>query len=440
MNNLSHPDPVQLVQRTRVHRRVYCDPAIFELEMERIFARAWVYVGHESRIPQADDFVRSRIGIREILLVRQQDGGVRALLNRCAHRGAQVCRRRAGRAKFFRCPYHGWSYRPDGSLLAVPHEAGYGPGFDKSDPVFALAPVPRVESYRGFVFASLAAEGPSLTEYLGPMTRPLDNMIDRAPEGALEMAGGSFRQIFRGNWKLHMENANDLVHPVTVHASSVRAARDVTGTSRIDASEPQEIQMVKSNGLPISDWDAAGVHGYPQGHCWMGGFYKQGSIAATRTDPEFEKYRAALVARLGRERTEEVLGMDRYNNLIYPNLSVNSRFQQIRVIQPLAVDRTLVESACFRLKGAPPELFRMAVEFLTAVNSPASLISSDDLEIFQRCQAGLATEGMDWIDLSRGSAAESVDEDGGRVAAGTSELPIRTQMQAWLAYMREGAQ
>jgi len=127
--------------------------------------------------------------------------------------------------------------------------------------------------------------------------------------------------------------------------------------------------------------------------------------------------------------------MERYNNLIYPNLSINASFQQIRVIRPVTVDRTIVESGCFELIGAPKEMLHTSIQFLSAVNSPASLISSDDLEIFDRCQAGLKVDGIDWLDLSRGMGQDILGENGEKTAKGTSELPLRTQLNSWLSYM-----
>ena len=153
----------------------------------------------------------------------------------------------------------------------------------------------------------------------------------------------------------------------------------------------------------------------------------------------FQGYRAALVARHGEEKTRRILGRQTFNNLIYPNLSINPLFATMRIIQPLAVDRTVVFSHCFRLVGAPQEMFRQSVTFLSTANSPASLISTDDLETFERCQAGLDSQGTDWVDISRQLGADNRAEDGGLVGAGTSEMPVRLQFKAWLSHMAEAA-
>jgi hypothetical protein len=169
----------------------------------------------------------------------------------------------------------------------------------------------------------------------------------------------------------------------------------------------------------------------------MGGFYRGGVIAPARVDPVFEAYTSALSARHGPEKTQAVLAVDRFNNLIWPNLSVNSRFQTVRMVQPLAVDQTLVTSYCFAMEGAPPEMHALSLRFLNTASSPGSLVASDDLEIFERCQQGLSQGLNDWIDTSRGLGGDQAQSPSHWRAPGTSELPIRHQLQAWLHWMRQ---
>ena len=145
-----------LIRPGRVHRRVYADPAIFALEMERIFARAWVYVGHESQVRAPGDYVRTRIGRRPMVMTRHEDGSIRVIHNQCAHRGAMVVAKDAGNASRFECCYHGWTYATDGRLIHVPLRHGYPAHFDPDDARTAMVAAARVASYRGFVFASLA--------------------------------------------------------------------------------------------------------------------------------------------------------------------------------------------------------------------------------------------------------------------------------------------
>jgi phenylpropionate dioxygenase-like ring-hydroxylating dioxygenase large terminal subunit len=191
-----------LVRPNAAHRRLYIDPAIFELERERIFKRAWLYVGHESQERLSGDFFSTELVGQPVVLVRHADGTVRVLFNRCAHRGAKVVAEPSGNVKTFVCCYHGWTYATDGRLLHAPaHEGERAADFDIADPAFSLASLPRVESYRGFVFASFAARGPSLREYLGHALAQIDNMVDRAPGGELEVAGGCLKILQRANWR-----------------------------------------------------------------------------------------------------------------------------------------------------------------------------------------------------------------------------------------------
>lgn len=413
-------DPRTLLRDGAVHRAAYIDPQVFALEQERIFRRAWLYVAHESEVPNPGDYVLARLGPDEVILVRKDDGALAMTHNRCAHRGARIVAEPAGNLRQLRCPYHAWTYRLDGSLLGLPLAEGYPASFDKQR--MGLAAVPRVDSYRGFVFASHSPAGPGLAEFLGELASALDNMVDRAPAGTVSRFGGSLKLEYRGNWKMFMENATDLVHPGYVHRSSVEAARAHQEALHADPVAEQGAQMFLANGLRGPDWDKVPLHAFPNGHVYMGGFYRQGVIAPERRDPVFERYRRSLVERHGEEKAAAILAVDRFNNLIWPNVSVNARFAAMRVVRPLAADRTVVEVLCFRLEGAPQEMHELTLQFVNLAASPGSMVASDDLEIFERCQRGLQAQAQDWIDMRR---------EGG----GTSELAIRNQFKAWLQHV-----
>ena len=163
MRNGHAEDIAKLIEPGRIHRRVYSDPDVFELEMERVFGRAWLFVGHTSQVPEPGDYITTELGRQPVIMCRHSDGSVRVLLNRCSHRGAKVVNERKGHAPRLVCCYHGWSYDTDGKFLNVPVPEGCGEGFDKAD--FGLSLAPRVGDYRGFVFASLAHER---AEFRGP--------------------------------------------------------------------------------------------------------------------------------------------------------------------------------------------------------------------------------------------------------------------------------
>lgn len=427
-----------LVPNGRVHKRVYIDTDVFTAEMERIYGRAWLFVAHESQIAAPGDFVAAHMGDRPVLVARHTDGEIHVFANRCTHRGMKVCAARRGSKRRFICPYHGWAFATDGSLIGIPHGKGYNGKIDPKDPALSLARAARVDSYRGFVFANQSADGPSLAEYLGPMTRAIDNMVDRAPDGTIEMTGGGFRQQYAGNWKLHMENANDLMHASIVHASSVDSADAVAQDLDGDAQD-HALQMFKGNGLPLELMDKVEIHGFDGGHSFMGGFYKEGPITQAGGDPVNAAYRDAMVASYGENRADDIMGWDTFNHLIYPNLILNPKHQQMRLLQPVAVDCTIVHSACFRLSGAPDEMYARSVRFLSALNSPASQITSDDIAMFNGIQTALGNAETNWIDLSRGIGADRDLASGGRLGdVGTSELPLRAQYAAWRDLMAVG--
>ena len=140
-----------------VHRQLYTDPAIFELEMKRIFGAAWIYIGHESQVKNPGDYFATQIGRHPVVMTRDAEGQLRVIRNQCAHRGAMVVATEKGSADEFTCCYHGWTYHLDGRLKAVPLNHGYPRDFEVGDPKMAMQSVARVKSYRGFIFASEAA-------------------------------------------------------------------------------------------------------------------------------------------------------------------------------------------------------------------------------------------------------------------------------------------
>ena len=418
----------ELVRDDRVHSRVYTDPAIFAWERERLFARVWLYLCHDSQIRAAGDFVRATLAGVPVLAVRQQDGSIKSLINRCAHRGAEVCQHESGRLLRFRCPYHGWTYAADGRLVGVPMRAGYGTDFDPAK--LSLQPVPRLDSYRGFVFASLAADGPGLRDYLGPMASAIDDMVDRAPDGEVEVAGGLHRHAFHGNWKLQMENLQDYAHPAFAHESSNAAARP-HDRDRVELDEDDI--MAANRGADMAWMEKAGVVAYPGGHSYIGALpLEQPMPEAAERD-----YLRALTARHGEARAGEILAVQRHVAIVYPTLAFQSALQQIKVIVPVSVDYTEVYVYCFRLKGAPPEYHRAAVTFVNAANSPASLILTDDLAIYDRAQQAM-TRAPGWLRFGCGLGRDVPDNHGGMQGPGYSELAMRNQFATWRRYLAGG--
>ena len=210
-----------LVQPDRVHRDLYIDPDLFALEQEHFFANTWNYVGHDSQLPMPGDYIRNEIAGQPLIVVRHTDNSIRVLMNRCAHKGSRLVSAPCGNTgKHFRCPYHAWTFRTDGSLLNIPLKNGYeGTALHECESAQGLATVKNVRLYRGFIFIKLNDADPGFEEYFGDSLSSIDNMADRSPEGRLEIAGGCLRFMHQCNWKMFVENLNDTMHPMVVHAS-----------------------------------------------------------------------------------------------------------------------------------------------------------------------------------------------------------------------------
>lgn len=421
----------RLVEADRVHRDVYIDPEIFQLEMERLWSRTWIYLGHASQVPQAGDYITLDAAAKPVIMVRHTDGGIRVLMNRCAHKGAKVVGDAAGNAgKLFRCPYHAWAYRTDGSLLNIPLRQGYdGTGLHATPAMAGLQAVKNVETYRGFVFARLSDEGLGFREYFGDSLSSIDNLADRSPEGELEITGGCLRYLHNCNWKMFVENLNDTMHPMIAHASSAGTAKRLWQDKPPDLPKPMAIEQYAPFASDYKFFDDMGVRVYAHGHSFSGVNFSIHSSYSAVTDYEERMKRV-----YGEERARRILGTVRHNTVYYPSLTIKGAIQSIRVARPLAADRTLIESWTFRLKGAPDSVLQRTVMYNRLINSPMSVVGHDDLHCYRAIQEGLAAQGNEWVSLHR-------NFDPGEIGAaelttnGTSEISMRNQFRAWAEFM-----
>jgi len=423
------------IQPGRVHRQIYTDPAIFELELERIFGVAWIYVGHESQVKNPGDYFRTFIGRKPVVLVRDAGGAIRVIHNQCAHRGSMVVANDKGNAAEFQCCYHGWTYHLDGRLKAVPLQHGYPENFDPNNPKTAMTPMARVKSYRGFVFASEAEDGPSLEDFLGHMTTSLDDMIDRAPDGALALDAGMHRYVYNGNWKLQVENVLDSYHVPFGHASTVN--KDGVQFARREGDQKGAMVVETEKKQTAASWKDRKSFIAGNGHGWTS---NTSLDDGKRSSPAFDEYKKVLAEKVGAARANDILTPRLHNSLIYPNMSIMGLNIHVRVIKPIAVDRTEVTIYPIRLVGAPQAMNFGNIRLLNVTHSAASFVQTDDLESFVRAQKGLQSTMTDWVDISRGLGAEEPDRERNATRElATHEMVVRAQYKAWLGYMHEAA-
>ncbi len=421
---LAHGPWDHLVQSNRVHRSLYTDPAIFDQEMTKIFGGTWVYLGHESEIPKPHDFLTRKLGLRPFILSRDGAGKVRAFFNRCAHRGATVCRESKGSARYFTCGYHGWVYKSSGELASIPLDDAYGPGFDRSR--FDLVKVPHVESYRGFVFGTLNPVPPSLADHLGHARRYLDQWIDRSPTGEVIVRSAKHPFVYRGNWKLAYDNAGDGYHPGFSHQSLLMIG--------LRGGESRDMQYFAGN----PDDTRMTTRALGNGHTFIDQRPEMHAASAwrqQRPQPGREAYEAALRAKVGDAEADRLLELavgSGMNLNIFPNLLVIG--SQIQVIQPLAVDRTELTWYATTIGGVPDEI--NVLRMRTQEDFPV-FGEVDDVANWEACQQGFAVPEAEWIDVSRhlDTGKETVDGDGIVTTVVTDDLHFRTYYVEWKRLM-----
>ncbi len=414
-----------------VHRDVYTSQEIFDLEMKHLFRNTWMYIGHDSQIPNKGDYFATAIGDQPLLMARHTDGTVRLMYNRCPHKGTQVVIDTNGNTgKFFRCPYHAWSFKTDGSLLAIPLKKGYeDTGFKDSCSSKGLTPVRNVHNYRGFVFARLADEGISFEDYFGDSLSSLDNMIDRSPEGRLEVVGSPLRYMHHCNWKMLVENQTDTCHPMVAHESSAGTVKDIWDKEAGDGPKPMAVEVILPFMSSYEFFEGMGIRTWDNGHGHTGVHHSIHSDYSAAPG-----YVEQMVEAYGEERAKQILGENRHNTIYFPNMMIKGPIQSLRLFRPLAADKTLVESWIFRLVGAPDMLLERTAMYNRIINAPTSIVGHDDLEMYERAQSGLMSNAMQWVNVQR-LYDENEADDPVAVYNGTTEAQMRNQFRAWEKFM-----
>ncbi|CAN5301451.1 Rieske 2Fe-2S domain-containing protein [soil metagenome] len=390
----------------KCRRDVFTDETLFDLEMKHIFEGNWVFLAHESQIPEPNDYFTTWIGRQPIVITRDKGGELHAVINACAHRGAMLCRRKHGNKRSFTCPFHGWTFSNAGKLLKVKDgKTGAYPAAFNTEGSHDLTKVARFESYRGFLFGSINADVLPLAEHLGGATAVIDQIVDQAVEG-IEVLRGNSSYIYDGNWKLQMENGADGYHVSAVHwnyaATMGRRNYEAEGTRTVDA-----------NGWSKS---VGGVYSFEHGHIllWT-------NLLNPEVRPVYA-HREDLAQRLGEDRAGFIVGQTR-NLGVYPNVYLMDQFStQIRVVRPIGVDKTEVTIYCFAPKGEAAAERTLRIRQYEDFFNVSGMGTPDDLEEFRACQTGYAGAGDLWNDLSRGATRWIDGPDDNAKAVGLAPL------------------
>ncbi|WP_075835764.1 MULTISPECIES: aromatic ring-hydroxylating oxygenase subunit alpha [unclassified Rhodococcus (in: high G+C Gram-positive bacteria)] len=419
------------VETGEIDRRIFTDQAIFDREMREIFGRAWLFLCHESQIPKSGDFFEAPMGRDNVLVVRQKDGTIRAMLNTCTHRGNSVCRAEEGNTKNFMCTYHGWTFGIDGELVGVPQlESFYKNDLDLSK--HGLRHVAQLDTYKGFVFATFDAEAPTLIDFLGSTGRLGIDLI--AEMGDMEIVPGVGKFEIDCNWKLCVDNLFDWYHPQITHMSATYAnlpvevddafleqARDAGGARTPDGTE---IEFSSSDVLDFPDM--IGVFG-EYGH----------AIAGPPADPQ-------KLAQQWRNRPEAIEALGPLGIRIggHPGIFPTMWITEIGQVS-LRVPRspTLTEIWWFNFvpKEAPAEVRSFMIEVQNHLFGPAGVLEQEDGENWAQGTMHAAADQSATIphllkmNLGRGK----IIREGGlaRIEDATNEHAQLWTYKAWAQWM-----
>lgn len=424
-------------ERGEVSREIFVNEAIYQEEQERVFARAWLFIGHESQIPNPGDYFVSSMGEESVVLCRDRAGAVRVFLNSCRHRGMKVCRYDEGNTTVFTCPYHGWSYGTDGRLLGVPYyREAYRSALDRSQ--WGLIEVPQLALHKGTVWATWDKTAPPFAEYMGDFLLYLDLVVDGwdGREAEAEVLGGVQKWLIPCNWKFPAENfSGDTYHNIS-HRSVDLVGIGPSGTGRRDM---QERQIGKRLHVCMPD----------RGHQTI--LYLLPSDRPTppayQHSPAVAGYFRECEARK-RERRGDLARLVGAPGEVFPNAALHPRQPRtIAVWHPRGPHQTEVWRWYLVDRDAPAEVKSFLRDYYIRYTGPAGLTEQDDMENWNYAHAAsrgtIARRYPYNYAQGLGHAVRDYEWDGLRIPgqvvditeAQSSEEPMRNLYRRWAAFM-----
>ncbi|MBL4622060.1 MAG: Rieske 2Fe-2S domain-containing protein [Immundisolibacteraceae bacterium] len=422
-----------------VRRDIFTDPEIYDREMEYIFESNWVFLCHESQLPNPNDFYTTHIGRQPVVVVRNQQGELNGFINACSHKGSKICLTRQGNTKFHTCSYHGWVFDNDGNNVAVKdnEDAAYSDAFKQLD--FGLKKVPKVAEYRGWIFGSIEADVVSLEDHLGDMKLFIDLLVDQSVDG-MELIPGMSSYTFNGNWKMQIENCLDGYHLNVAHKGFLEITNQ--RVKRLgDKYTGPDIEAMFNTDLQT------GSFGWDQGHAL---FFTENPA------PEFRPLwpeRENLAKRIGEAKTDWMIRFGR-NFTIFPNVQCtdNAVIGQFRVLRPLAHNKTEMQIYCWVPKGEAAAARQQRLRTYEDFFDIAGTGTPDDVAAYMNCQEGAEGRLAQWqLGYGRGQTALTnganslADELGLKPATSTAgpltmsdETLFHASYRAWLKMMTDG--
>lgn len=414
-----------------IHHSVYLDEEIFAEEQKNIFGQCWLYLCHASQLAEPGDYFTTEIASQPLVAIRQNNGDIKVLYNRCPHKGVKVLSEKSGNCgRFLRCPYHAWTFRPSGELLSIPVKKEYDPcTFADCEASAGMKSVACVQNYRDFIFIRLSESGLPFDEFFGDSLSTLDNMVDRSPLGRLRIVGEALRHRHHCNWKMVMDNQTDTCHPMVAHESSAGEAIKLWSETEGQDKPPMAVELFSPFMSSHTFFSDMGIRIWPKGHGHTG---VSNSIHSDYS--AISGYWECMVESYGEVRAKQILSDTRHNTVYFPNLMVKGPIQSLRVIRPVSACETVVESWIFELEGAPKNMLERTVQYNNLINSPCSMVAHDDVEMYERATEGLKSQASQWVNIARlyqpGESWETPQE-----TSGTSEIAMRNFYSMWQMMM-----